>query len=32
LLQLRPDLLIDATPGPALAELVQGWGGAVVAG
>jgi len=32
LLQLRPDLLIDATPGPALAELVQGWGGVVVAG
>jgi D-beta-D-heptose 7-phosphate kinase/D-beta-D-heptose 1-phosphate adenosyltransferase len=32
LLQLRPDLLIDATPGPALAELVQGWGGEVVAG
>jgi hypothetical protein len=32
LVQLRPDLLIDATPGPALAELVQGWGGEVVAG
>ncbi len=32
LLQLRPDLLIDATPGPALAELVQGWGGEIVAG
>jgi len=32
LTQLRPDLLIDATPGSALAELVQGWGGAVVVG
>jgi D-beta-D-heptose 7-phosphate kinase/D-beta-D-heptose 1-phosphate adenosyltransferase len=32
LLQLRPDLLIDAAPGPALAELVQGWGGEIVAG
>jgi D-beta-D-heptose 7-phosphate kinase/D-beta-D-heptose 1-phosphate adenosyltransferase len=32
LMQLRPDLLIDATPNPALSELVQGWGGEVVAG
>ena len=32
LLQLRPDLLIDATPKPALSELVRGWGGEVVAG
>ena len=32
LLQLRPDLLIDAVPGAALAELVRGWGGEVLAG
>jgi D-beta-D-heptose 7-phosphate kinase/D-beta-D-heptose 1-phosphate adenosyltransferase len=32
LAQLRPDLLIDTAPNPALAELVQGWGGEVVAG
>ncbi len=32
LLQLRPDLLIDATPGAAVAELVRGWGGEVLAG
>jgi D-beta-D-heptose 7-phosphate kinase/D-beta-D-heptose 1-phosphate adenosyltransferase len=29
---LRPDLLIDATPGDAVTELVRGWGGEVVAG
>ena len=32
LLQLRPDLLIDVTPGAAVAELVRGWGGEVLAG
>ena len=32
LIQLRPDLLIDATPGAAVAELVRGWGGEVLAG
>jgi len=30
--KLRPDLLIDPTPAAALAELVRGWGGEVVAG
>ena len=30
--QLRPDLLIDASPGAAMAELVRGWGGEVLAG
>lgn len=30
--QLRPDLLIEATPGAAVAELVRGWGGEVLAG
>ena len=29
---LRPDLLIDASPGEAVTELVRGWGGEVVAG
>ncbi len=29
---LRPDLVIDAAPGPTLAELVRGWGGEVVTG
>ncbi len=32
LLQLRPDLLIDVTPAPSVAELVRGWGGEVLAG
>jgi D-beta-D-heptose 7-phosphate kinase/D-beta-D-heptose 1-phosphate adenosyltransferase len=32
LLQIRPDLLIDTTPQPALMELVRGWGGEVLAG
>ena len=32
LLQLRPDLLIDATPSAVVAELVRGWGGEVLAG
>jgi D-beta-D-heptose 7-phosphate kinase/D-beta-D-heptose 1-phosphate adenosyltransferase len=32
LLQLRPDLLIDAAPVAALAEIVRGWGGEVLAG
>jgi hypothetical protein len=30
--RLRPDLLIDASPGATMAELVRGWGGEVVAG
>ena len=30
--QLRPDLLIDASPGATVAELVRGWGGEVLAG
>jgi D-beta-D-heptose 7-phosphate kinase/D-beta-D-heptose 1-phosphate adenosyltransferase len=30
--RLRPDLLIDASPGAKMAELVRGWGGEVVAG
>ncbi len=30
--QLRPDLLIDASPGATMAELVRGWGGEVLAG
>jgi D-beta-D-heptose 7-phosphate kinase/D-beta-D-heptose 1-phosphate adenosyltransferase len=30
--KLRPDLLIDASPAAALADLVRGWGGEVVAG
>ncbi len=32
LLQLRPDLLIDTSPGAAVAELVRAWGGEVLAG
>ncbi len=32
LLALRPDLLIDISPGAAVAELVRGWGGEVLAG
>jgi D-beta-D-heptose 7-phosphate kinase/D-beta-D-heptose 1-phosphate adenosyltransferase len=32
LIQLRPDLLIDATPGAVVADLVRGWGGEVLAG
>ena len=32
LVQLRPDLLIDISPGAAVAELVRGWGGEVLAG
>jgi D-beta-D-heptose 7-phosphate kinase/D-beta-D-heptose 1-phosphate adenosyltransferase len=30
--RLRPDLLIDVSPGAKMAELVRGWGGMVVAG
>ena len=30
--QLRPDLLIDPAPAAAMAELVRGWGGEVLAG
>jgi D-beta-D-heptose 7-phosphate kinase/D-beta-D-heptose 1-phosphate adenosyltransferase len=29
---LRPDLLIDTAPAPALAEMVNSWGGEVLAG
>ena len=30
--RLRPELLVDASPGANVAELVRGWGGEVVAG
>ena len=30
--RLRPELLVDASPGASVAELVRGWGGEVVAG
>jgi D-beta-D-heptose 7-phosphate kinase/D-beta-D-heptose 1-phosphate adenosyltransferase len=32
LTQLRPDLLVEAAPSAVLAEIVQGWGGEIVAG